>query len=160
MGIERRLGGKVVVFRAAALVPVKGSGRGAETGGERAGNETLRGHSPKVTQRHLPVRWDSTAPPVVAGVVAAPACSGAPCGTVKEHPGVPWRGEMEQQPNSLLASVLSGLFVVHYSSYSKQGAATRPQPRDRRDLHLPHNTSLHQPTPRFVRMTTHRLLSS
>lgn len=37
-------------------------------------------------------------PPVVAGALAAPACSGAPCETVKEHPGVPWRGEMEQQP--------------------------------------------------------------
>ena len=104
----------MVVFRAAALVPVKDSGRGAETGGERAGNETLRGHPPKVTQHLLPVRWGSTAPPVVAGVVAAPVCSGAPCGTVKEHPGVPWRGEMAQQPINCwhLSYQASSLFII------------------------------------------------
>ena len=104
----------MVVFRAAALVPVKDSGRGAETGGERAGNETLRGHSPKVTQHHLPGQWGSTAPPVVAGAVAAPVCSGAPCGTVKEHPGVLWRGEMAQQPINCwhLSYQASSLFII------------------------------------------------
>ena len=56
LGIERLLGGKAVIFRAAALVPVKHSGEGQRLGVSRffspeAGNEILQGHSPKVTQQ-------------------------------------------------------------------------------------------------------------
>lgn len=165
LGIERLLGGKAVIFRAAALVPVKHSGEGQRLGVSRffspeAGNEILQGHSPKVTQHHLPVRWDSTAPPVVAGAVAAPACSGAPCGTVKEHPGVPWRGEMEQQPINCwqLSYQASSLFIIPIIQNRVQQPGHSPGTEV--TFTCPTTPPSINPTPRFVRATTHRLLSS
>lgn len=126
-----------------------------------AGNETLQGHSPKVTQHHLPVRWGSTAPPVVAGVVAAPASSGAPCETVKEHPGVPWRGEMEQQPINCwrLSWQASSLFIIPIIQNRVQQPGHSPGTEEV-TFTCPTTPPSINPTPGFIRATTHRLLSS
>ena len=119
----------MVVFRATALVPVKDSGRGVETEGEKAlampvtGNETQRGPLPKVTQHQLPVRRDSTAPRVVAGAGAAPArFRGSAC-TFEGIAGGALGRQDGATAHRLLAAAQPGLLTVRYCSYLNQVAA-------------------------------------
>lgn len=87
----------MVVFRAAALMPVKDLGRGAETGSEQVLltlGQAMRPyrHSPKVTPAPSPSAvGQHSAPRGGRGGCSPSQLRGSLCETVKEHPGVPWR---------------------------------------------------------------------